>query len=173
MPVIALILSTALFWVVYWFIRMGGIDHFQQRKAQRKEEARKREAKELARTSTLRSVDDPRDAAAILMLLVARVHGDPTREQIATVEHFLRNEFGFEAELTERMTQARFVARQADDFEQAAKVFAKLFTTRLTASECTRLIEMLEAVAREGGSSEHQIEAIATFRPMIGLAAAA
>jgi len=173
MPIIALILSTALFWVVYWFIRMGGIDHFQQRKAERKEEARKREAKQLARTSTLRAVDDPRDAAAILMLLVARVHGDPTREQIATIENFLRTEFGFETELTERMTQARFIARQADDFEQAAKVFAGLFKTRLTADECHRLVEMLEAVAREGGSSEHQIGAITAFRPMIGLAVAA
>jgi hypothetical protein len=172
MPVIALILSTALFWVVYWFIRMGGIDHLQQRKAHRKEEARKRGAKELARTSTLRAVDDPRDAAAILMLLVARVHGDPTREQIQTIEGFLRTEFGFNRELAERMTQARFIARHTDDFEQAAKVFAGLFKSRLTANECHRLIEMLETVAREGGPSEHPIEAISAFRPMIGLAAA-
>ena len=171
MPIIALIVSTALFWVVYWFIRMGGIDHFQQRKAERKEEARKREAKELARTSTLRAIDDPRDAAAILMLLVARVHGDPTREQIAAIENFLRTEFGFDRELTERITQARFIARQTDDFEQAARVFAGLFKTRLTADECHRLIGMLEAVARAGGPSEHQIEAITAFRPMIGLVA--
>ena len=172
MPVIALILSTALFWVVYWFIQMGGFDHFRRRAAHRKEEARKREAKELARSSTLRAVDDPRDAAAILMLLIARVHGDPTREQIATIENLLRTEFGFGRELMERMTQARFIARQTDDFEQAATVFAGLFKTRLTAHECHRLIEMLEAVARQGGSPEHQIDAITAFRPMIGLMAA-
>ena len=117
-------------------------------------------------------MDDPRDAAAILMLLVARVHGDPTREQIATIENLLRTEFGFGRELMDRMTQARFIARQTDDFEQAATVFAGLFKTRLTADECHRLIEMLEAVARQGGSPEHQIEAITAFRPMIGLMAA-
>ena len=37
--------------------------------------------------------------------------------------------FGFERDLTERMTQARFIARQTDSFEQAAAVFAGLFKT--------------------------------------------
>jgi hypothetical protein len=29
MPIIALLFSTLAFWVLYWFIRMGGIDHVQ------------------------------------------------------------------------------------------------------------------------------------------------
>jgi hypothetical protein len=119
MPVVLLVLSTLLFWVIYWFIRMGGIEHLQQRAAQRKEEARRQQAREAARLVPLRAIDDPRDAATILMLLIARHQGDPTREQIALIESKLRSVFGFEHELTERMTQARFIARQADDFEQA------------------------------------------------------
>ena len=170
MPIIALILSTALFWVVYWFIRMGGIDHFQQRKAERKEEARKREAKELARTSTLRAVDDPRDAAAILMLLIARVNGDPTRERIWLIEEKLRTVFGFERELTERMTQARYLAAQSESFEQAAAVFAEMFRKRLTADERQELVDMLEEIARNELPYEREIEAITAFRPKIGLA---
>ena len=81
MPIIALILSTLVFWLLYWFIRMGGLDHLRERSAQRKEEARRHAAREAARLAPLRAVDDPRDAAAILMLLVARADGDPTREQ--------------------------------------------------------------------------------------------
>ena len=57
-----------------------------------------------------------RDAAAVLMLLIARQNGDPTREQVALIEDKLRSVFGLAHELTERMTQARFVARQAIDF---------------------------------------------------------
>jgi len=172
MPIIALIFSTLAFWLLYWFIRMGGIDHLHQRAAQRKEEARRLAAREASRTAPLRAVDDPRDAAAILMLLVARAHGDPTREQIVAIENKMRDVFGFERELTERMTHVRFIARQADGFEQAAAVFAPLFKQRLTYYERGELIGMLEEVARNEGPSEIQIEAIASFKPLIGLAAA-
>ena len=169
MPIIALILSTLLFWLLYWFIRMGGLDHLRERSAQRKEEARRQAAREAARVAPLRAIDDPRDAAAILMLLVARADGDPTREQIAAVENILRSMFGFERELTERMTQARFIARQTDSFEQAAAVFAGLFKQRLTSDERQQLVDMLEEVARHEGPSEIQMQAISAFRPMIGL----
>src|SRR5262245_21306978 len=118
MPIIALILSTLLFWLLYWFIRMGGLDHLRERSAQRKEEVRRHAAREAARLAPLRAIDDPRGAAAILMRLVARTHGDPTREQITAVENILRTMFGFERELTERMTQARFIDKQMDSFEQ-------------------------------------------------------
>lgn len=169
MPVVALIFSTLLFWVVYWFIRMGGIDHVQERVAQRRDSARRLQTKEASWLAPLRSVNDPRDAAAILMLLIARVHGDPTRDQIATVERFMRTEFGFAHELPERMTRARFLARQAHDFDEGATAFAGLFKRCLTPDECQRLIEILEEVAHEAEPSEHQIEAIASFKPLIGL----
>ena len=169
MPIIALILSTLVFWLLYWFIRMGGLDHLRERSAQRKEEARRQAVREAARLAPLRAIDDPRDAAAILMLLVARADGDPTREQIAAVENILRSMFGFERELTERMTQARFIARQTDSFEQAAAVFAGLFKQRLTGDERQQLVDMLEEVARNEGPSETQLQAISAFKPMIGL----
>jgi uncharacterized tellurite resistance protein B-like protein len=169
MPIIALIVSTLAFWLLYWFFYMGGFDLLMQRSAQRKEDTRRREAREASRLAPLRAVDDPRDAAAILMLMVARAHGDPTREQIATIESKLRTVFGFEHELTERMTQARFLARQTDSFEQAASVFADLFKRKLTSDERRQLIGMLEAVALSEQPSETQIETIAAFKPMIGL----
>ena len=67
------------------------------------------------------------------------------------------------------MTQARFIARQSDSFEQAASVFADLFKRQLTGHERLQLIEMLEAVARTEMPSEPQIEAIAALKPMLGL----
>jgi uncharacterized tellurite resistance protein B-like protein len=169
MPVIALILSTLAFWLLYWFFQMGGFDHFLNRSAQRKEEARRREAREAAKLVPLRALDDPRDAATVLMLLMARAGGDPTREQIATIEGKLRSVFGFEQELPERMTQARFIAQQTDSFERAASAFADLFKDKLTEDERLQLVEMIEEVALNEGPSQTQIEAITAFKPMIGL----
>jgi len=80
MPVVALILSTLAFWLIYWFIRMGGLDHIHSIFARRREDARRVQARDRERTGALRAVDDPREAATVLMLLMARVGGDPTRE---------------------------------------------------------------------------------------------
>jgi len=157
---------------LYWFIQMGGLDHFQKRAAARKEEARRQESREKARLAPLRAVDDPRDAATILMLLIARANGDPTRERIALIEHKLRTVFGFERELTERMTQARYIAKQTDSFEQASAVFTDMFNKRLTREERQDLVEMLEEVARNELPYEREIEAILAFKPKIGLAPA-
>ena len=131
MPVILLILSTLAFWALYWFVQMGGIEHFRQRRKQREDNAKRAAAKETARTAPLRAIDDPRDAATVLMLLIARANGDPTREQIGLIESKVRTVFGFERELTERMTQARYIAQQTESFEKAAGVFAEMFRNGL------------------------------------------
>ena len=172
MPVILLIVSTLVFWVLFWFVRMGGIEHFRMQSAQRKEETRRQAAREAARAAPLRAVDDPRDAAAILMLLVACRHGDPTREQIAAIENYLREVFGFDQELTERITHARFMTRHAGSFEQAAAVFADLFKQRLSLDERLQLIDMLDGVARANGPSEIVLGTVEAFKRQIGLAPA-
>lgn len=122
------------------------------------------------RTAHLRTVDDPRDAAAVLMLLLAREQGEATREQIWLIEDKLRG-LGVTDDLPERIAKARFLARETESFYLAARVFALLFRNRLTEDERRELVGMLEEVARAGGSSESQTEAIATFRPMIGVVA--
>jgi uncharacterized tellurite resistance protein B-like protein len=172
MPVVAVVLLTLAFWGIYWFVRMGGIDHFRAKSAQRKDEARKALARDLEWTGPLRAVDDPRDAATVLMLLIPR-GGDPTQPQIAAIEDNLRSVFGFDQELTERLTQARFIAARADGFEQAGKLFSDLLKKRLTAEEKQQLIGMVEDVARLDGPSQTQTAAIATLAQRIGLAPAA
>ena len=127
MPIIVLVLSTLALWTIYWFVRMGGIDHIQAKRTQRKDADRLANARAAERSAPLRAIDDPRDAAVILMLLMAREGGDPTREQIAAIEKIVRATFGFEHDLHERMTQARFIASRADSFAQAAALFADLF----------------------------------------------
>jgi uncharacterized tellurite resistance protein B-like protein len=172
MPIIALILSTLAFWLLYWFVRMHGIDRLQHALSQRKRVVRLRAAREAERLAPLRAVDDPRDAATVLMLLVARANGDPTRDQIAAIEQRMRNVFGFEQELTERMVQARFIAGRSDGFEHAAGMFADLFKRRLTPDERRQLVGMLEDIARTEEPSEPQIAIVTAYQPKIGLAPA-
>src|SRR5579864_8864746 len=100
MPIVVLIASTLAFWVIYWFIRMGGIDHFREQSLRRREEARRAQARELERTAPLRAIDDPRDAATVLMLLIPRGR-DPTDKQIATIEKIMRAVFDFDHDVNE------------------------------------------------------------------------
>ena len=108
MPIVVLVASTLMFWVIYWFIRMGGVDHIREQYARRKEEARRAQAREMERTAPLRAIDDPRDAATVLMLLIPRGR-DPTARQIAAIEEIMRVVFGFDHDVNERLTHARLL----------------------------------------------------------------
>src|SRR5499427_8363234 len=143
MPIVVLVAGTLVFWVIYWFIRMGGIDHFREQYARRKEEARRAEAREMERTAPLRAIDDPRDAATVLMLLIPRGR-DPTARQIATIEEKMRAVFGFDREVNERLTHARFMASSAPSFGEAARLFADLFNKQLTVEERRELVGLVE-----------------------------
>src|SRR5262245_45476331 len=171
MPIISVILLTAAVWTVYWFIRMGGVEHFQERATQRKEERRKAEARERDRTALLRTVDDPRDAATVPMVLVAR-GGDPTAEQLAAIEQAMARVFDSGSDTVARLTQAQFIARSAAGFDDAAKIFADLFRRRLSAAEQRELTAMLRDVARLDGPSPLQSAAIESFERRLGFAPA-
>jgi uncharacterized tellurite resistance protein B-like protein len=172
MPILALILSTLAIWTVYWFVRMGGIDHFRAKRAQRKDAERLVRARAAERGAPLRAIEDPRDAAIVLMLLMARENGDPTREQIKAIENIVRTTFGFEHELAARMTQARFIASRADSFAQAAALFGDLFNKKLTVDEKHELVEMVEKVAILDGHSEAHAQAVEVLVRRVGLAPA-
>jgi hypothetical protein len=145
------------------------MDHVHAKFAHRKEEARRTAARERERTACLRAVDDPRDPAVILMLVMARVAGDPTREQIATIEKLACEVLDLRGELAERMTQARFIASRTDSFAHAAGLFSDLFNKRLTTHERAQLVSMLEEVARLDRPCEEQREGLELLKRRIGL----
>jgi len=164
MPVIALILSSLFFWLIYWFFRMDGIEHIREALARRRDAERRRKALATERAAPITAVEDPRDAAIVLMLLIARHADAPTREQYTAIENQARSVFGFDRELADRMTLARFVAGRADSFEQAAGLFANLLKSRLTDVERRQLVEMVEIIAAHDGPSEGQRESIEALR---------
>ena len=171
MPIIILIASTLLMWGAYWFFRMGGLDHMRERAAHRKDEARRIQARASEQVAPLRAIDDPRDAAVVLMLLIPRGR-DPTDQQIAAIEQTMRGVLGFEQDVTERLTQARFIASRAQSFVQAAGTFASLFKQRLTAEERRELVDIVEAIAKIDGPSANQTSDIDDLKRLIGADAA-
>jgi hypothetical protein len=172
MPIVALLVSTLAFWVLFWFVRMGGLDHFRELSTRRKQEARRAQSRETERAAPLRAIDDPRDAATVLMLLIPRGR-DPTAQQIATIEKNMRVVLGLEDDVNERLTHARFVAGCAQNFAQAAGLFADLFKKRLTAEELRELVGIVEEIARIDGSSTIQTAEIDVLKRRVGLAPAA
>jgi hypothetical protein len=172
MPIVVLLASTLAFWVLFWFVRMGGLEHFREQSARRKGDARRAKAREAERAAPLRAVDDPRDAATVLMLLIPRGR-DPTAEQIAAIEANMRAVLGLDADVNERLTHARFIASCAQNFAQAAGLFADLFKKRLTAQELGELVGMVEEIARIDGPSTVQTAEIDVLKRRVGLAAAA
>ncbi|MFL6933697.1 MAG: TerB family tellurite resistance protein [Xanthobacteraceae bacterium] len=171
MPIVVLLVSTLAFWLIYWFVRMGGVDHFREVSARRKEEARRAKARTSERTAPLRAIDDPREAALVLMLLIPR-GSDPTRAQFSAIEETMRVVLGFDADLIERLTQARFIASCAESFDEAVGLFADLFTKRLTADERRELVAMVEKIARIDGPSHGQTAALEVLQQRVGLAPA-
>src|SRR5690242_4947887 len=170
MPIVVLIASTLIFWLVYWFVRMGGIDHFHEQSQRRKDAARRTQARESERTAPLSAIDDPREAAIVLMLLIPR-GGDPTASQLAAIEDKMRAVFGFDRDVNERLTHARFSASRAQGFAEAAGLFAHLFNKQLTGDERCELVGMVEEIARiDGGPSAAQTEAIDVLKRKVGLA---
>lgn len=171
MPIVILIASTLLFWGIYWFVRMGGIDHMRERAARRNDEARRAQARDLEQTAPLRAIDDPRDAAVVLMLLIPRGR-DPTAGQIAAVEQTMRKVLGFDHDVVERLTHARFIASCAQSFAQAAGIFAGLFNQRLTVAERRELIDIVQEISRLDGPSAIQTSDIDCLKRLVGLAPA-
>src|SRR5262249_51098315 len=118
MPVVVLIASTLIFWLIYWFVRMGGVDHVRDHFQQRKDAARRPKARETERTAPLSAIEDPREAAIVMMLLIPR-GGDPTAGQFTAIEDKMRTVFGFDNDVNERLTHARFSASRAQGFAEA------------------------------------------------------
>jgi len=168
MPIVVLIASTLIFWLIYWFVRMGGIDHFREQSQRRKDAARRTQARESERTAPLCAIDDPREAAIVLMLLIPR-GSDPTASQITAIEDKMRAVFGFDRDVNERLTHARFIASRAQGFAEAAGLFADLFNKQLTADERRELVGMVEEIARIDGPSASQTEAIDVLKRKVGL----
>ncbi len=134
---------------------------------------RKMRFRNLSRKGGLEVVEDPREAAAIMMLEIAQARGALTERQEAAIRAEIMQHFEFnEADSQSLITQAGWLVRNAG---AAHAVMAKMtdFVMRSPGMDSKQLVDldgMLVYVSEaEGSPTGDQLDLLAIFRQKAGL----
>lgn len=164
MPVVLAILGalmSGLFMWVVWGNGMEVINHWldsrgEKRKADKDAKAIA-EARERATRAPLRVIDDPREAAMVLLTSLAMQRGEITAEQNVALSRIATERLGLGGKAEHHTTRAAFAARQARDANAVVADLTPLFHTRLNPEEMDDLFAMIEEIAAlHGGPTEAQ-----------------
>ena len=121
----------------------------------------------------LRLVNDPREAAAIIMLEIARAGGEVSREQKAVITARMMREFDLGVEDAEALiTHAAWLTRQAPASDAVIRRMTDLIlkTPGIGPKEIVDLDEMLVAVSEaEGEPSKEQLVLLQAYRDRAGV----
>jgi len=176
MPVVLAILgaiASGLFMWVVWGNGMEVINHWLDGRAQRSKEARDAKAiaanRERALRAPLRAIEDPREAALVLLLGLAGIRGDITPEQRDVVAANARDKLGLGEKLDHQIALAEFAAKQAPSSNDVVNDLAPLFQLHLNDDELADLMAMVEAIAAvHGGPTEAQSTFITRLQARLG-----
>ncbi len=160
MPVIMAILGAIFLGLFYWLMWGQGLEYIEHRwtsaRKRRSEAETRAKTLESQQMAPLRAIDDARDAAVVLMILIGRIRGVLTPEQQKAIEDEMRRVLDLEGEITARFLYAQFAAEQVQDFEKALDGLAPLLREKLGARERTDLLAMLEVVAKVHSGPTHE-----------------
>lgn len=133
---------------------------------------RKMRFRSKANRKGLSAVDDPREAATILLLGIARTGGEVTVEDKTAIRGEIMRRFDVdEAEAEELIARAAWVSSGLSNPEDGIARMTNLIAQRLSARELGELAAMLEAVAASDGAvSPAQDAYLAQYRRRAGLA---
>ncbi|WP_448952601.1 hypothetical protein [Labrys neptuniae] len=151
MPVIAVILSALMGWVVFWLVRYDGHEvvasYFSAAARQRRmQRARDAEAK-----AAVRSVTEARDGALALLIKLGSVDHAvlPAAENL--IDGAARTVFAYGDKLVEHRTFADYVARNTPSFSVLFRELAPLFDKQLSRDERHDLVDLMHKVAEAAG----------------------
>lgn len=118
-------------------------------------------------------VDDPREAAAILMLEIAQARGTLTEKQEATIRGEIMHHFEFpEGDANELLVQAGWLSRNAGASHVVMSKMTDFVrkTPGMTGKELVDLDGMLVAVSEaEGNPTDSQLDLLTIYRDKTGL----
>lgn len=116
-------------------------------------------------------VTDPREAAVVLMLEIARARGEVTREQKDTIEAIIVQQFQFEPdEAEEILTQAGWVSAPDAGTDRLMRRMVKVVQAGVSHEDIVELDDMLIHVSEaDGAPSREQLAVLQTFRRMTGV----
>ncbi|MCA0401012.1 MAG: hypothetical protein LCH38_09375 [Proteobacteria bacterium] len=172
MPVIGVILGAVIWGVILWMIWGNGIqvvnhwlDTRKERESENKNAKAIADARERAQRAPLRALEDPREAAMILLTKLAMLRGEITAEQNLALSKIAMDRLGLEGKPEHHTTLAAFAARAAKDADHVVADLSPLFHTRLTREEMDDLFAMMsEIAALHGGATEAQEAMIERMR---------
>lgn len=101
-----------------------------------------------AKGNPLDGIEDPRLAAAGILVAVANMDGPPGRDEIAAIAEECRRTFGTGAEEAEQITAyGRWLVQQSANMDEAIRRLARNLVGKLTAEEKGELLAMAERIA--------------------------
>jgi uncharacterized tellurite resistance protein B-like protein len=169
MPVILALVGAFFSGVVMWLIWGNGLQVVHQWMDQSAERARHEKsakaiaaARERASRAPLRAIEDPREAALVLLTKLAMQRGDITAEQNLALSKIAMDRLALDGKPEHHTTLAAFAARAAKDADAVVADLTPLFHIRLTAEEKDDLFAMMaEIAALHGGPTDAQERMIA------------
>lgn len=164
MPVLLAVfgaLMSGLFMWVVWGNGMEVINHWLDQRAEKaktqKDSRAIAEARDRARRAPLRSIEDPREAAMVLLTKLALLRGEITAEQNLLLSKIAMDRLGLGGKPEHHTALAAFAAKGAPDGDAVVADLSPLFHVRLSAEERDDLFAMMEEVAAlHGGATEAQ-----------------
>lgn len=120
----------------------------------------------------IKDIADPRLAATVMMMMVAKSDGDVTERQRDAIWEHMQSGLGLEPQAaSEMLAEARWLTNAYTDVATILRRAASPIEANCTAAERQELIDMLVAVASvEGAVSDLQTNAINGLRRQLGLA---
>lgn len=111
-------------------------------------------------------IEDPREAAAALMVAIAQSDGAMTEAEQHTILAEMQRSFAASPQTAaELLAHARFLTREIVDPCTAVSRLSKVIVAKTTPDERADLIRMLEAVASTNGpAGDIERQALAAFR---------
>lgn len=164
MPVILAIIGAMFSGLVMWVIWGNGMEvinhwidqHAAKTKAQKDAKAIA-EAKDRAASAPLRAIEDPREAALVLLSKLAMLRGEITAEQNLALSKIAMDRLGLSGKPEHHTTLAAFAAKASKDADSLVADLTPLFHTRLNGEEMDDLFAMLGEIAGlHGGPTEAQ-----------------
>ena len=118
-----------------------------------------------------RLVQDPREAAVILMLEVARAGGEVSREQKNVMVELISRNLDFsEDDAEELIVQAAWVSQDEAGQDALLRRMVKLITASVSQKDIIDLDEMLVQVSEaERAPTADQLSVLQSFRSLCGL----
>lgn len=162
MHIVGVLLTGIISGLTYWFVWGNGMEHVDFMLGRQRNAKRRALAVDQAKRAPLKAIQEPRDAATILMVLVASRRGEMTGEQEALILGEMASTLEYVDDVAASLAIARHAAANAPTPEVAVGELRDLLRKNLGRSEFNQLFLMLRKVASlHGGPTDEQEKLIA------------